>query len=381
MKPLKGVRILDLSRLLPGPYCTQLLHDMGAEVIKVEEPGRGDYLRSLPPYVNGVGLAFEMLNRGKKSITLNLETKQGQEILHKLATKADVVLESYRPGTMGRMGCDFESIRAVNPRIIYCSLTGFGQTGPYKDLPGHDINFIALSGFLSVNGKTEPVVPGIQVGDLAGGMLAALMITTALFARQQRNEAQYIDASMLDALLSWLTIPLALHLGADQARLLAGTLPFYRLYRARDSKLLAVAAIEPQFWEGLCKLINRPDFIPDQYSPEPRRTQVAEGIESAIGTKTSEEWFRTMLEQNLPCTPILTLDEVIKDPHAHERRMILENPEQSGVTYVGTPCKLSGSDPAELSPSPKLGEHASQLLKTVGYSDSEIQSFIRAGVI
>ncbi len=381
MKPLKGVRILDLSRLLPGPYCTQLLGDMGAEVIKVEEPGRGDYLRALPPYVNGVGLAFEMLNRGKKSITLNLETKQGQEILYKLATKADVVLESYRPGTMGRMGCDFESIRAANPRIIYCSLTGFGQTGPYKDLPGHDINFIALSGFLSLNGKTEPVVPGIQVGDLAGGMLAALMITTALFARQQRNEAQYIDASMLDALLSWLTIPLALHLGADQARLLAGTLPFYRLYRARDSKLIAVAAIEPQFWEGLCKLINRPDLVPDQYSPEPRRTQVAEAIESAIATKTSEEWFRTMLEQNLPCTPILTLDEVIKDPHARERRMILENPEQSGVTYVGTPCKFSGSDPAELSPSPKLGEHASQLLKTVGYSDSEIQSFIRAGVI
>jgi len=190
MRLLEGIRILDLSRLLPGPYCTLLLADMGAEVIKVEEPGRGDYLRSLAPYENGMSVPFELLNRGKKSVVLNLETKQGQEILHKLVARADVFLESFRPGTTKKLGCDFETIRQVNPQIVYCSLTGFGQTGPYRDLPGHDINFLALSGFLSLNGKNEPVVPALQVGDLAGGMLAALTITTALSARHQKKEAQ-----------------------------------------------------------------------------------------------------------------------------------------------------------------------------------------------
>ena len=381
MEPLQGVRILDLSRLVPGPYCTRLLCDMGAEVIKVEEPGRGDYIRSLPPYENGVSVAFEMLNRGKKSITLNLETKQGQEILGRLATKADVFLESFRPGTTKKLGCDFDSLRKSNSRIVYCSLTGFGQTGPYKDLPGHDINVTALSGFLSLNGP-EPTVPSLQVGDLAGGMLAALTITTALFAGQRTKQAQYIDASILDAMLSWLVIPLALQLGG-QPRMLGGDSPFYRLYRARDSKLLALGAIESKFWEGVCKLIKRPDLLPDQYSPEPRRTEVIKAIESAFVTKTAEEWFHMMVDQGLPCTPILSLDEVIRDPQARSRQMILEKGStgSSKFSYVGNPCKISDIGQVDLSPSPRLGEHSAELLHEIGYSHSTIRSFIEAGVI
>ena len=381
MKPLQGVRILDLSRLVPGPYCTRLLCDMGAEVIKVEEPGRGDYIRSLPPYENGVGVAFEMLNRGKKSIALNLETKQGQEILSRLVTRADVFLEGFRPGTTKKLGCDFESLRKSNPLIVYCSLTGFGQTGPYKDLPGHDINVIALSGFLSLNGP-EPTIPSLQVGDLAGGMLAALTITTALFARQRTKQAQYIDASILDALLSWLAIPLALQLGGDP-RMLGGDSPFYRLYRARDSKLLALGAIESKFWEGVCKLIKRPDILPDQYSREPRRTEVIKAIESAFLTKTADEWLRIMSENNLPCTPILSLEEVTRDPQARSRQMILEKDPSvsSRVSYVGNPCKISDLGQVDLSPSPRLGEHTAELLREIGYSSSTIQSFIEAGVV
>ena len=381
MKPLQGVRILDLSRLLPGPYCTRLLSDMGAEVIKVEEPGRGDYIRSLPPYQNGVSVAFEMLNHGKRSITLNLETKQGQEILKRLVTKADVFLESFRPGTTKKLGCDLENLQKSNPRIIYCSLTGFGQTGPYRDLPGHDINVIALSGFLSLNGP-EPTVPSLQVGDLAGGMLAAISITTALFAKQYTTQAQYIDASILDALLSWLVIPLALQLGGCP-RMLGGDSPFYRLYRTRDSKLVAIGAIESKFWEGLCKLIKRPDILQDQYSPEPRRSEVIKVIESAFLTKTADEWFRIMSEHDLPCTPILSLDEVSRDPQARSRQMILEK-EPSGssrVPYVGNPCKISDLGQIELSPSPKLGEHSAEILREIGYSNSTIQNFIESGVI
>jgi crotonobetainyl-CoA:carnitine CoA-transferase CaiB-like acyl-CoA transferase len=381
VKLLNGVRILDLSRLLPGPYCTRLLADLGAEVIKVEEPGRGDYIRSLAPFENGVSIAFELLNRGKKSIALNLETKQGREILQKLAAEADVFLESYRPGTAKKLGCDFESIRRVNQRIVYCSLTAFGQTGPYKDLPGHDINCLALSGFLSLNGKDEPVVPALQVGDLAGGMLAALMIMTALFASQKRTEAQYIDASMLDALLSWLILPLALHMGGNVG-MLAGELPFYRLYRTLDSGFLAVGAIEPQFWEELCRLINRPNLIREQYSSGPRRQAVVEGVQSALATKTSQEWFRIMRELGLPCTPLLTLDEVLKDPHVRERHMLLTKDQtSSGLTYVGNPCKVAGLDRIELISSPELGQHSTELLREIGYSQSEIRHLVESGVL
>ena len=382
MQLLQRVRIIDLSRLLPGPYCTRLLADMGAEVVKVEEPIRGDYLRSLAPQEDGVSLAFELLNRGKKSVALNLETKQGQEILNRLLATADIVLESYRPGTAKRLGCDFESVRKVNPRIIYCSLTAYGQSGPYKDLPSHDINVLALSGFLSLNGEGKPVVPAVQVGDLAGGMLAAFSVVTALFAREQRNEAQYIDASMLDVLLSWLTIPLALHLDRNTS-MLTGELPFYRLYLTKDSRFLSVAAIEPQFWAGLCTLIERPDLIPDQFSPEPRRTEVIETLQSIIATKTAHEWFTLMRENNLPCSPLLNLDEVLQDPHARERNMILEKTLMPAThrAYVGSPCKIAGQDEVVLKPSPRLGQHSSELLMEVGYSASEIQSFAQTGII
>jgi crotonobetainyl-CoA:carnitine CoA-transferase CaiB-like acyl-CoA transferase len=381
LKLLDGVRILDLSRLLPGPYCTRLLADLGAEVIKVEEPGRGDYIRSLAPFENGVSIAFELLNRGKKSVALNLETKQGQEILQKLASKADVFLESYRPGTAKKLGCDFKSIRRVNERIVYCSLTAYGQTGPYKHLPGHDINCLALSGFLSLNGKDEPVVPALQIGDLAGGMLAALAIMTALFARQKRNKAQYIDVSMLDTLLSWLILPLALHMGGDTS-MLAGELPFYRLYRTLDSRYLAVGAIEPQFWEELCRLINRPDLIPDQYSSGSRRESVVQAIQSALATKTSQEWFRIMRELGIPCTPFLVLDEVLRDPHVRERGMLLRRDQTSGrLTYVGNPCKITGLDQISLISSPELGQHSTELLKQIGYSKSDIEHLVETGVL
>jgi crotonobetainyl-CoA:carnitine CoA-transferase CaiB-like acyl-CoA transferase len=355
---------------------------MGAEVIKVEEPGRGDYIRSLSPYVNGVSVVFETLNRGKKSITLNLEARQAKGILNRLARNADVFLEGFRPGTTKKLGCDFSSLRKSNPRIVYCSLTGFGQTGPYKDLPGHDINVAALSGFLSLNGSREPTVPGVQVGDLAGGMLAALTITTALFARQRVKHAQYIDASIIDALLSWLDIPLALQMG-DYPRMLAGDSPFYRLYRSRDSKLLALGAIESKFWEGVCRLIKRPDLIPDQYSPDPRRTEVIDAIQSALITKTADEWFRIMAEHDLPCTPILSLEEAIKGPQTKSRRMILQKNTRGStkMRYVGNPSKISDVGRVNLSHSPRLGEHSVEILKQVGYSKATIQHFIEAGVI
>jgi crotonobetainyl-CoA:carnitine CoA-transferase CaiB-like acyl-CoA transferase len=351
-------------------------------VIKVEEPGRGDYIRSLPPHENGVSVAFELLNRGKKSVAINLETEKGREILMKLASTADVFLESFQPGTTKKLGCDFEAVRKVNSRIVYCSLTGFGQTGPYKDIPGHDINVLALAGILSLNGKAEPIVPALQIGDLAGGMLAALTITTALFNRQRGDGSHYVDVSMLDVMLSWLAVPLALHLGGNE-RLLAGELPFYHLYKTRDSGVMAVGAIESQFWEELCHLINRPDLLPDQYSREPRRTEVIDAIQSAFITKTREEWFEVMRERQLPCAPVLTLDEVTKDEQAQSRQMILsvEKLQKTTIRYIGNPCKISGTATMDLLPSPKLGQHSIELLKEIGYSAPEIQALVEGGII
>jgi len=233
-----------------------------------------------------------------------------------------------------------------------------------------------------LNGRNEPVVPALQVGDLAGGMLAALAITTALFARQQRSEAQYIDASMLDVLLSWLAIPLGLHLG-ENANMLAGELPFYRLYRTRDSRFLAVGAIEPQFWEGLCKLVERPDLIPDQYSPEPRRAEVIDAIQSILDTKTADEWFNLMREHQLPCTPFLTLDQVLTDPQAKQRQMMVAGglTALSHITYLGSPCKISDSEMVDIVQSPKIGQNSAELLREIGYSELEIKEVVEAGIV
>jgi crotonobetainyl-CoA:carnitine CoA-transferase CaiB-like acyl-CoA transferase len=213
-------------------------------------------------------------------------------------------------------------------------------------------------------------------------MLAALTITTALFARDRKGQAQYIDASIFDVMLSWLVIPLALHLGGDP-RMLGGDSPFYRLYSTRDSKLVAVGAIESKFWDGLCRLIGRPDLLPDQYSSEPRRTEVIKAIETALGAKTAEEWFRLMWENDLPCTPVLTLEEVTRDPQARSRRMILERGPagSSEVFYVGNPCKIADVDQADLSPSPQLGEHTAEILQEIGYSESAVRGFREAGVL
>ena len=252
---LEGITVLDFTRLLPGPFCTQLLCNLGADVIKIEDPKLGDYMRSVPPLVEGVSYPFLMVNRGKRSLAVDLKTPEGQEILRKLARRADVVVEQFRPGAMARLGAYYDGLAIMNPKLVYCSFSGYGQTGPYKDLPGHDINFQALAGILGVTGVRDdkrPAIPGVPVADLASGFNAALAILAALRTRDRTGRGEFIDVSIYDTAVTLMVLGLARFLATGEEpvpgeTLLTGTFPFYNLYETKDGRWLSVAAVEPKF--------------------------------------------------------------------------------------------------------------------------------------
>lgn len=290
--PLAGLRILDLTRLLPGGYCTLLLADLGADVVKVEEPGRGDYIRWSPPLVDGTSAAHRALNRGKRSITLNLKAPGGAAVLARLAEGADVLVESFRPGVMDRLGTGHAALSERHPRLVFCAITGFGQDGPYRDLVGHDINSMGFGGALSLGGRSgqDPPIPGVQVGDLgAGGLMAAVGILAALQERERTGRGRFVDIGMLDGVVSWLSIHLGSHLAdpatSEAMRPLSGDLACYRLYRTRDGRHVTVGALEPQFWRALCETLGLPDLVNDQLGPPERQAQMAEALQGVFETR------------------------------------------------------------------------------------------------
>ncbi|HKX26040.1 MAG TPA: CaiB/BaiF CoA-transferase family protein, partial [Actinomycetota bacterium] len=261
--PLDGVRVLDLTRLLPGNYCTLVLADLGADVVKVEEPGRGDYIRWASPLVDGQGAAHRSLNRGKRSMTLDLKSADGPVVLRRLAAGADAVVESFRPGVLERLGGGYEALSAENPRLVYCALTGYGQDGPYRDRAGHDVDYIGLAGILEATGPADgpPVLPAVQVGDFGGGMAAAVAVVAGLREAAVTGHGRVLDVSMLDVAVSWTAVSMSWYLAAGQvpargAMPLTGGLACYRAYRCADGRYLAVGALEPQFWRELCERLN-----------------------------------------------------------------------------------------------------------------------------
>ncbi|HYV04751.1 MAG TPA: CoA transferase, partial [Blastocatellia bacterium] len=269
---LKGIRVLDLSRMLPGPYCSMMLGDLGAEVIKVEEPKIGDPTRHTRPLVDGQSAAFAQVNRNKKSIAIDLKQPAGRELFLKLAATADCILEQFRPGVVDRLGVGYNKVAEINPRIVYCSLTGFGQDGPHRDRSGHDLNYLALSGVLGLttDEKGKPVIPGVQIADLAGGMIAGFAILAALLARERTGQGQYVDVSMFDVMVSMLPIPAAHHFGGRTISVggkyvLSGAYPFYNVYEASDGKYMTLGALEPKFWANFCRTIGREELIARQF--------------------------------------------------------------------------------------------------------------------
>ena len=391
MGALSGVKVLDLSRLLPGPYCTVTMADYGAEVIKIEEPGNGDYIRWREPAIEGIGARHLTVNRNKKSIELNLKTEEGKEVFKKMAADADVILESFRPGVMDRLGIGYEEISKINEGIVYCSLTGYGQTGPYRNLPGHDINYIGYGGILGLIGQKDgkPVVPGAQIADLGGGALMALSgITMALFHKEKTGKGQYIDVSMMDGAVTWLYAAASDYFASGEIpergkTRLDGKYAFYNVYETKDNRYLSVGASEKKFWKNICELIGKPEWTELHEGPDDVQEQLKKDLTAVFMQKNQQEWLDLLAQEDTCVGPVNGIDQIFEDPQIIERELFteMEHPVAGVIKQIGFPIKFSHT-PGEIhSHSPLLGEHTEQMLLELEYSQENIESFKTKGVI
>jgi len=389
---LAGVRILDFTRLLPGPYATQLMADLGAEIIKVEDKGTGDTMRYYPPYFEGdnpkdrLSAYFVCVNQGKKSITLDLKNAADQQAFLSLCNEADVVVESFRPGVMTRMNIDYDAVKAIKPDIIYVSLTGYGQFGPYRDLPGHDMNYVGLMGNLSLNGKKEdtPVNPGVQAADLGGALFVVMSIIGALYHRTKTGEGTYIDVAMSDVAFTLARQFIAESLAAGTATTrgegpLLGEYPWYSVYKCKDGRFFALGLIEDKFWFIFCNSpeIGLADYAKTQFEKGPARDQLFEKVRNIMATKTAEEWFGLFKAWDIPGTPVQNVLEATRDPNVQARDLLrfathrstkdvpvfpfpikIAPSQRALYTYEpGTPIQSERATSAYFS---KLGEHNSE---------------------
>ncbi|MFH1757345.1 MAG: CaiB/BaiF CoA-transferase family protein [Pseudomonadota bacterium] len=373
---LEKIQILDLTRVIPGPYCSLLLGDLGCNVTKIEEPEKGDYTRQMDPAL------FYALNRNKKSLTLNLKNSGGKEIFRTLAQKADVILESFRPGVAKKLGIDYDNICRLNNRIIYCSITGYGQKGPYHMRPGHDLDFVALAGIFDIL-PAEPHVLPLAIADLNSGMFGAISILAALFEREKCGEGQFIDISIMDCALSWMSTKIYKESKAAETQY-AG----FGIFKTKDSRFLSLSAIEDNFWRNLCETFTRSGFVMDfkQLKMEERNRhsiQINQAIGEIIKAKTLRDWIELFSQNDIPFSPLNTLDEVPLDPHIAFHGMIFNmfHPQFGKMKQVKFPAKLSLT-PAKIgTPPPKLGEHTNGILHDLGYGNEEIDFLRKTGVI
>lgn len=380
--PLDHIRILDLSWLLPY---TTLLADFGADVIKIEEPTRGDYSRGLPPLVDGEGAAFLINHRNKKSMTLNLKFEKGKKIFYKLVEKSDVLVESFRPGVVKRLGVDYETVKKFNQKIIYCSVSGYGQNGPYKDLPGHDINYIAEAGILGLNKTSEGkfVIPDINIADLAACLYAPISILIALINREKTGRGQYIDLSIFDSAVSLLSLPASAYFATGFEGFPFKGLPHYNIYQTKDEKYITLGILEERFWRNLCKVLDKEEMTKDIFPTGKRRKEIFSLFEKTFKTRDRDEWFTLLKDADVPCGSVHTLDEVFSDPQVLYREMVIEveHPKIGRIKQIGNPIKFSDT-PAKIRLSPPLlGQNTEEILREMGYTEKEIKEFRNANVI
>jgi len=388
---LQDIRVLDLARLLPGNFCTLLLADYGADVLKIEDPDRGDYGRWYPPLVRTQSAYFLGLNRNKRSMKLNLKTDGGRAIFMQLAERSDVILEGFRPGVTARLGIGYDAVRKVNTGIIYCSISGFGQDGPYRDKVGHDINYIGIGGILGITGQREgpPVIPASQIADIgAGGMMATIGILLALAHRRETGRGQYIDISMLDGVISWLSMFASKYFADGEipqrgGMRLNGLFPCYRVYRTKDDKYITIGALEEKFWKNLCRALEREDLTPHQYATGSQGDKAISQLEEIFRTKTRDEWVEYLEKFEICHGPVNDFQETFSDPQVLHRGMVLEadHPTEGPIKQVGFPIKLSETPGRMRLPSPGHGEHTREVLRELGYTQEDIEALARSGVI
>ncbi len=389
--PLEDVRVLDLSRLLPGPYCSLILADLGAEVIKVESPDEGDYLRWLPPRQGHGSGFFHALNRNKLSLAIDLKKPLGREtFLSLVAAGVDVVIESFRPGVMDRLGLGYEDLRAARPEIILCSISGHGQEGPRRRRPGHDLNFIGLAGVLGLCGPSSgaPVIPGVQVADVGGGLMGVIGILTAIHKKKTTGDGSWIDISMTEAALSFLSM----QIGARSAMsgpvdrgggLLLGAVPAYSVYRTKDGGYMTLAAIEERFWKAFCRSVGREDMVGAGMKTGEEGLQAKQELEAVFESRTRDEWVAHFEKYDVCCEPVYEGDELFQDQQHRYRGSFVdcEISEEEVARHVACPVRFVGSQGHAVRPSPALGADTETVLAEAGFDESALQRLRAAGVI
>lgn len=388
--PLASLKILDFSTLLPGPFASLLLADMGAEVLRVESPSRMDLVRVLPPHDGGTSTSHAYLNRNKRSIALDLKRPEAVEVVRQLVAEYDIVLEQFRPGVMDKLGVGYEALKAINPRLIYVSITGYGQTGPYRDRAGHDINYLALAGIASYTGRQEsgPLPLGVQLADIAGGSLHGVMgLLAAVIQRQATGEGQHVDVSMTDCAFSLHGMAGAGYLGAgvepdmENQALNGGS--FYDYYRTRDGRWFSVGSLEPQFMQQFCAAIGRPELAARGLSPKPEdQRELKRAIEIEFEKRDFAEWRELFAALDACVEPMLPLSEAVRHPQIEARGLVTEVPREGlpAQRQIACPIKFSTGLPAPRHVGAAVGAHTAEVLAELGYTAEQIAS-LKAGKV
>ena len=399
MFALDGIKVLDLTRNTPGEFCTMMLGDLGADVLKVERPmdsARTAFERSSTGAATwgqmDRDLQYSAMHRNKRSIALNLKHKEAQDIFYSLAKDADVVIEGFRPGVVDRLGVGYETINGINPRIVYLSLSGFGQDGPYKLMAGHDINYISIAGaldFVGYDPNDKPAIPMNYIADYAGGSLcSAVAILAAIIAREKTGRGQYIDIGMAEGAFYLMAALIARHQTYGEiprrgSNRLNGGVPHYNVYETKDGRYISIAALEPWFWENLCNYLERPDLVPHQLTEGEKRQEVFQLLTDTFKTKTMDEWFEELKDKDICVGKVYSIDEAMHDPHLVERGMVLEveGPEGEKIIQPAPSLHMSDTPPGFRHLGPTVGQHTKEVLSGMGYSDTQIQEMLDKEII
>ena len=390
-KPLSGIRVLDLTRLLPGPVCTLHLADLGADVIKIEDTGAGDYARTLGSAPGKIAPVFAAINRNKRGLRLDLKKSEGVEVFLSLVCDADAVVEGFRPGVVDRLGVGYAACRKINPRIVYCAISGYGQDGPYRERAGHDVNYCSYAGFTDQVGTQDgdPALPNIQIADILGGaVVPAMGILAALLDAQRSGQGRYVDVAMTEGVLVHNLQALAAVASNGTAHprgedFLSGREPCYAVYRTADGRHMAVGALERKFWERVCDVLQRPDLKACHWElraePGSRDAQWGKAQTSAIFASQSQAyWVEKFADADCCVSPVLTLQESFHDPQIEARRMVLR---EHGALQFSPPWKMSEDQFVVERPAPEAGQHTDEILRDAGYADADISRLRAAGVI